>query len=1535
MTRPRFLAPEVVQVSATDCGPAVLTSALRGHRIAVDTTSLRDRCHTDVDGTAVTTLQTLALEEGLDADQVVVPLDHVTRADATNLPALAVTVLPDGLTHLILVWRTLGPFAQVMDPAVGRRWVRETTLRRSLLVHREAVPAGAWRDYAASEPHLRILRGRLADLGLTDDTIAARVEAAEADPGWRGLARLDAAARAVAALAARRAAAPRDRLAALDALLSRDAPDMDLPDRLWPVLPVHGDSERVGLQGAVLVKLPAPTEAAGAAVGDAPLASAAPVSEGDDPPSRALWALARRSGPHRVGLGLGLAAAAGLAAVAEAVVLRTAVDSPGSAPIAAILGVALVTAVLAALVQVVGRGVGRSMEITLRRGLAARLPTVADRFVATRPRSDLTARAHALHRIAEVSDRVVLVALSATQALAAAVVVVTTVPRALPGVLVLLGAPLLVTLAAQPGAVERELRARTLAGTVAAALVDATDGFDALRAHRARPALTQRADSTLGSWRSATRARNRWAAATTGAARLGGLAGGFAVLAAIDAADLPPASALLAGFLAVLAALNLDAATAAVRSLPAGVATAARLLEPLHAPQEPPSASSLDPGAGVAIRVRDLDVEAGGIPVLTGVDLTVEPGQHVAVVGRSGAGKSSLLAVLLGLVEPAGGSVEVDGRPLEEVRQDLRRVTAWIDPGTSVWDRSLSANITYGQPGIDGDGVAEAADAAGLGPVVAARDGCLDAPAGRAGHHLSGGEGERLRIARSLARRDVRLVVGDEALRGLDRPARASLLDACRHRWPGATVVWATHDLAAAATFDLVAVVEDGRVVEVGRPGDLGPGSAFARLTAAEAHLTEGHWADDGWASVEVADGRVRRRSFAPVSGAAGAGSADLAGLGCDPPSAASVPTDEGSAADLVCVTHAVGSEGDPSPEVSIATADGSAAAALWRSAEAEQERVIPVRGRLRTRIAARRHRVVGITDDDRLVPAGHSGADLGEAGVDDTYLLDLPLRPGRRTEALDALGRGGDGVVHSWALVPRGRSTRRELAGAGVPVQIAVAGLLSVVAVVATTAGFAVVGRVAFGDEGWAGPWVIAGLVAAVALAGHVVVAGEAATAAGTVVRRRLLDATSRDADTGAEDPMATVLEVDALDRAAVGAGLLCTEGAIEVAVAAIVLMAAGDGVVPGLVLAVVVVAMIEAGRRILRAQTALSRLRRRISTATSEALLGHRTRLVQADPRHDEHGALSDLSSHLGAQRALDRWSTVAGAVVPGVWQVGGLALVLVTGPSSAPRLAALLGGVLLATDGLQVVGTSFREAAEGIVVARGLGPSLGSGTDPTPRAVDEAPPGSAPSTPGGAGPLVSLERATIAAGSRTDRRLVLGDVSLAVRAGDRLLVTGPSGSGKSTLVETLAGLRAPTSGERHLGDAGGDARPARVVAVPRLERNHLFTGTVAYNVLMGRGWPATAAEEDMAEDLCRAMGLGPLIDRMPSGMAQVLGEIGWRLSHGERSRLLVARALAQEPDVLLLDESFGALDAESLRSCVKAVVDRCSTVVLVTHL
>jgi ATP-binding cassette subfamily B protein len=183
------------------------------------------------------------------------------------------------------------------------------------------------------------------------------------------------------------------------------------------------------------------------------------------------------------------------------------------------------------------------------------------------------------------------------------------------------------------------------------------------------------------------------------------------------------------------------------------------------------------------------------------------------------------------------------------------------------------------------------------------------------------------------------------------------------------------------------------------------------------------------------------------------------------------------------------------------------------------------------------------------------------------------------------------------------------------------------------------------------------------------------------------------------------------------------------------------------------------------------------------------------------------------------------------------------------------------------------------------------------------------------------------------------VLRGASLQISMGERLVLEGASGGGKSTLVSLLSGMREPNSGRVFID---GFDRPTlgaaewrkRLAAAPQFHENHVLAETFAFNLFLGRPKILTPADFEEAEAICGELGLSDLLERMPAGVLQMVGETGWQLSHGERSRLYIARALLQDAELVVLDESFAALDPENLKRAVECVVKRARSLLVIAH-
>jgi predicted double-glycine peptidase len=272
----RLLVPEVVQTSAMDCGPAALKCLLEGFGIAVSYGRLREACQTDVDGTSIDTLEEAAVQLGLEAEQVMLPVDHLLLPEAQALPALVVVRLPGGATHFVVAWRRHGRVVQLMDPGTGRRWPACQRFLQELYVHTMPFPAAAWREWAGSEECLGALRRRLTQVGLSSRPLTGLVETALMDSGWRPLAALDASTRMVAALV-RAGGLRRVRQAArvlergFDRARHEPAGEGEsIPADHWMVRPAPpglADEPQILLRGAVLVRVRGPRQGTPGRVG--------------------------------------------------------------------------------------------------------------------------------------------------------------------------------------------------------------------------------------------------------------------------------------------------------------------------------------------------------------------------------------------------------------------------------------------------------------------------------------------------------------------------------------------------------------------------------------------------------------------------------------------------------------------------------------------------------------------------------------------------------------------------------------------------------------------------------------------------------------------------------------------------------------------------------------------------------------------------------------------------------------------------------------------------------------------------------------------------------------------------------------------------------------------------------------------------------------------------------------------------------------------------------------------------------------------
>jgi ATP-binding cassette subfamily B protein len=434
-------------------------------------------------------------------------------------------------------------------------------------------------------------------------------------------------------------------------------------------------------------------------------------------------------------------------------------------------------------------------------------------------------------------------------------------------------------------------------------------------------------------------------------------------------------------------------------------------------------------------------------------------------------------------------------------------------------------------------------------------------------------------------------------------------------------------------------------------------------------------------------------------------------------------------------------------------------------------------------------------------------------------------------------------------------------------------------------------------------------------------------------------------------------VMEADAVELLAVSGGLTALVSVIELAIAAAVLTIGMGGWVHALLLVAWVLLTALLGWHYWGTNRAWVSTYRTMTNDLVERMVGHRTRLAQEDPATWHAEEDRELDRYLHLSERVDRAGMLL-AAVPRGWMVVGLgwiAFTFLAAEISPVQLAISLGGVLLALQALTSVIAGVQNVVAVTQAWDQVAPLFHAAARREEIASILLPPQAEPS---GARPPHETETAQADRESKADSaaqallvakeisfryrehgQSILNQCNLQIGRGERLLLEGPSGGGKSTLAAVLSGLRVPESGLLLLwgydrSSLGAAAWRQRIAVAPQFHENHVFTGTFAFNLLMGRRWPPTPADIEEAEQVCRELGLGDLIRRMPSGLQQMVGESGWQLSHGERSRLYIARALLQNADLMILDESFAALDPETLALSLRCVLQRAPTLLVIAH-
>lgn len=276
----------------------------------------------------------------------------------------------------------------------------------------------------------------------------------------------------------------------------------------------------------------------------------------------------------------------------------------------------------------------------------------------------------------------------------------------------------------------------------------------------------------------------------------------------------------MSGSFSALSSLQITFATIAV--------VVRRLLDVVDLPEEQ---SGNRPFALGALSIRSLSMTRDRRTVLDKVTLTVENGEHAAIVGPSGAGKSTLASLIVRLYDPDSGSIAVGGTDLTDISlESLRTSVAVVPQDPMIFDDTFLENVILMRSEVSDDELARVIALCSLEGVVARLPVGMKTRLGQRGFRLSGGERQRICLARAVLQ-NPQILVLDEALSGVDIETEREILSALRSRFEGRTLIAITHRLGSIAGFDRIFVLQRGQIVAEGVYEDLRMRSAFVGAT--------------------------------------------------------------------------------------------------------------------------------------------------------------------------------------------------------------------------------------------------------------------------------------------------------------------------------------------------------------------------------------------------------------------------------------------------------------------------------------------------------------------------------------------------------------------------------------------------------------------------------------------------------------------------------------------------------------------------------
>ncbi len=910
-----WLVPDVLCPTAKESGVAALNSVLQGFDLPTNPHQLKQVLPFEVENRSIDTLEEAARELGLDAEQIMVPADFILSAEANILPAIVAVRQLSGRTNFVVIWRQHGPFLQIMDPLSGRRWVNGRRFLNEVYIHTTQVPAVAWQTWATSAEFQQPLAQYLRKLEFTEADINRLINTALDQSNWYSMAVLDAATRLVTTglrtktITSTQTA--RDTLERLfEQVQSQDSAEgstdtivqisKSIPLQYWSVLPFPDEANDLNqeeqqsllLRGAVLLQISGrletvPTVEAEETSEDMgeevhPTAVSQKKAEQVD---RQLWNMLWMDGLFTPKV-LALAVVTAAIGVTIEAVLFQGIMRLGQylnlfgqrfGAVGIIIVFFLLLVILEISMSNTSLHLGRRLEARLRIAFLEKVPRLSSEFFYGRPIADLVNRAYSIQPVRHLPNIGIEFLQLTFQALFTAIGIIWIDPSSLVFIIIALITMVILMAIFSPMVGKRTLQFRIQLNNLMRYPLDALAGSMPIRTHGAERAVRRAFESNLVKWTKAYQAYGKsFILAQSTVALVYACFSAAVIFSYIARGGDTEKLLLLAYWALILPDLLRRLATTAI-VYPYQRAIATLVFDQINAPEEfdnqgqvedettedetttegtPPVSKVVD------IAMENVKVEIEGHTILQDINLAIQAGEHVGIVGPSGAGKSTLIGLILGFYQASAGQVQINGEALNlTTLKQLRRRTAWVDPGVQVWNRSFLENLEYGTESTDSVPLMTAIDQADLFTLLEQLPDGFNTFLGEAGGFVSGGEGQRVRLGRAMMRSQVQLAILDEPFRGLDRPKRRELLARAREYWRDATLICITHDVGEIRAFERVLVVDDGRIIEDAAPEILAnqPDSRYAKLLRAEEATRQGLWSATNWRRLWLEKGRLQQ----------------------------------------------------------------------------------------------------------------------------------------------------------------------------------------------------------------------------------------------------------------------------------------------------------------------------------------------------------------------------------------------------------------------------------------------------------------------------------------------------------------------------------------------------------------------------------------------------------------------------------------------------------------------------------------------------